>query len=176
MAAHAAVRIVHSPNHRLIKGTDALVAAVDALQGDGVSVELVLCERLPNEEVRRAVLEADIVVDQLVCGYGIAAVEAFSAGKPVVTRLAWLPPEMREGRWFRDCPAVEASVDDVHERLGALVADSEELSARGRASREYALRYHSYEAVGGVWDAIFRHLWTGEPLEVETAGLLPPPV
>ena len=164
------VRIVHSPNHRLIKGTDALVAAVEDLRRDGVDVELVLCERVPNEEVRRVVQASDVVVDQLVCGYGIAAVEAFSAGKPVVTRLSWLPEELRRGRWYRDCPAVDASVDDVRERLEPLVQDAEERAARARASREYALRYHSYDAVGAIWDAILRHLWSGQPLATDEAA------
>jgi glycosyltransferase involved in cell wall biosynthesis len=172
-ASREVVRVVHSPNHRRIKGTDALVAAVDELRAGGAPVELVLCERLPNEEVRRVVADADVVVDQLVCGYGIAAVEAFSAGKPVVTRLSWLAPELRSGRWFRDCPAVDASVENVRERLADLVADGDDRNARAAASREYALRYHSYDAVGGVWDAIFRHVWQGEPLATDDAATLP---
>jgi hypothetical protein len=171
----ATVRVVHSPNHRRIKGTDALVAAVDELRSQGSPVELVLCERMLNEEVRRAVIDADVVVDQLVCGYGIAAVEAFSAGKPVVTRLSWLPEELRGGPWFRDCPAVDASVHDVRDRLRELVDDPEQRNARAQASRDYALRYHSYDAVGAVWDGIFRHVWNGERLVTDEAATLPPP-
>jgi hypothetical protein len=26
------------------------------------------------------------------------------------------------------------------------------------------LRYHSYEAVAGVWETIFAHVWRGAPL------------
>ncbi|MEO7725951.1 MAG: glycosyltransferase family 4 protein, partial [Burkholderiales bacterium] len=42
------VRIVHAPNHRMFKGTRFLQQAVSELQNEGVPVELILVEKIPN--------------------------------------------------------------------------------------------------------------------------------
>ncbi len=47
-----------------------------------------MVERVPNEEVRRLILDADVVVDQLIIGwYAMFAIEAMASGKPVICHL-----------------------------------------------------------------------------------------
>jgi len=76
------VRIAHAPTNRRIKGTRAVVEAVERL---GESAELILIENLAHGEAMRRCAEADILVDQLRVGwYGGLAVECMARGIPVV--------------------------------------------------------------------------------------------
>ena len=156
--------VVHASNHRAVKGTDALIAAVEALRSEGLAIRLELLEGCTNDEVRRAFGRADIVAEQFVAGYGMTAVEAMSSGKPVLANLAWLAPELRADPAMRECPVVHTTVETIAERIRELASDPERRAELGRLGREHVLRHHSYDAVGRVWDAIFSHVWSGVPL------------
>jgi len=80
-----ALRIFHAPTDRNKKGTFFVEEAVKELRRDGFDVELCLCENKPREEFLSELKRSDVVVDQLNVGwYGIFAMEAMAAGKPVV--------------------------------------------------------------------------------------------
>ena len=162
--------IVHAPNHRQLKGTEAVISAVDELRREGFDVSLVLLEQRPNEEVRDALRAADIAVDQLLAGYGLFAVECLASGVPVISNLRWMPDEMRRQSVI-DSPIIDADEADVLERLRELVVDADLRRQIGRASRRFALAYHSYEVSGSVWCEIFDHVWTGRPLRPDLAPL-----
>lgn len=155
------VLVVHSANHPLIKGTAHLVAAVEVLRGEGLAVRLDLYEGRSNEDVRRAVMSADIVADQFVGGYGMAALEGLSSGKPVLSNLSWLGTELTETMWRRDCPIVDAPPSALPERLRELVRDPRARRRIGEASREFALRYHSLQTVGVTWRTLIDHAVAG---------------
>jgi hypothetical protein len=42
----------------------------------------------------------------------------------------------------------------------------------GEEGRRYALKFHSYDAVADMWEAIYRKIWRGEDVELTT---WPPP-
>ena len=52
------VTIVHSPNHRVIKGTEYIIAAVEKLKSEGLQIEFQLLEGLKNTEGRALLNEA----------------------------------------------------------------------------------------------------------------------
>ena len=87
--SNGVVKIVHSPNHRYIKGTEYLIKAVEQLKNEGLNVELILLERKSNDEVLRILaVEADIMVEQLVSGYGLSGMEGMASGLPVLSNLS----------------------------------------------------------------------------------------
>ena len=51
------LRVVHAPNHRQFKGTSYLEEAVTKLRSDGLNIELVLVERVPNEQALRSIAQ-----------------------------------------------------------------------------------------------------------------------
>jgi glycosyltransferase involved in cell wall biosynthesis len=161
--------IVHAPNHRQLKGTDAVLAAVERLRGEGLAVRLELLEGRPNDEVREVIRHADVAVDQLLTGYGLFAVECMAAGLPVISNLRWMPTWMRAAPSLAAAPIVDADEADVTERLRELVRDPELRRRLGRDSRSFALGYHSYAAIGRDWAAFFEHVWRGRPLPRELA-------
>jgi len=160
------VVVVHAPNHRALKGTPALLEAIDLLRAEGANIRLELVEHQPNEVLRQKVASSDIVVDQLLCGFGFFAVECMSAGKPVLSNIGWMPPKLRSVPDIAECPVVDADPTTVAAVLMQLAGDPALRGRVGEAGREWALKHHSYQAVGAIWDAIFRHVCEGTPLPV----------
>lgn len=134
------LRVVHAPSDRAIKGTEHVIAAVDALAGE-FDVELDVVEHVPHDEALRRCAAADVVVDQLNIGwYGTLAVECMALAKPVIAHvdagdLARVPASMAA-----ELPIVRATRDDLVDRLREVaVADRALLGRRGRAFVE---RWH----------------------------------
>ncbi|MEP6811472.1 MAG: glycosyltransferase family 1 protein [Actinomycetota bacterium] len=130
--------VVHAPTDAALKGTSALVAAVDRLRSDGLEVELVLVTGVSRAAARREFERADLGVDQLLSGwYGGVSVELMALGKPVVAhvRSDWLeriPAEMRAELPLID--ATPATIESVlREWLTGPRAQLAEAGARGRA-------------------------------------------
>ncbi|MDP6495772.1 MAG: hypothetical protein QGI09_10245, partial [Dehalococcoidia bacterium] len=87
------LRVLHAPNHRHIKGTQFLIDAVEQLQREGLKVELVLMEGMPNSEVKRRMADCHVLTEQFIQGwYGLNGLEGMASGKPV---LAYLKPELQ---------------------------------------------------------------------------------
>jgi glycosyltransferase involved in cell wall biosynthesis len=158
------VVVVHAPNHRHVKATDALIRAVADLEREGLRVRLNLIEGRPNEEVKQAVFAADVLADQFVAGYAMFAIEGLSAGKPVLSALGGMPAEVRMTQALQDCPILDTSVDNLKENLTRLAQDPGLRRKLGEAGRNFSLDYHSLPAVGGSWETILDHLWRGAPL------------
>src|SRR5262249_22317500 len=62
------ITIVHAPSDGSIKGTPAILAALDALKAER-DFELILVQNLPHEEAMRVYRAADIVIDQVLAGW-----------------------------------------------------------------------------------------------------------
>jgi glycosyltransferase involved in cell wall biosynthesis len=169
------VIVVHASNHRHIKGTDALITTVDALREEGLRVRLELIEKRPNAEVRAAVEGGDVVADQFLIGYALFAIEGMAAGKPVLSALSGMAPDLRENLLQRGLPIVDADLSTLKARLRELIENPQRRKELGEAGRRFVLEHHSYEAVGAVFAAIIDHTWHGAPLPselIDTGGSL----
>lgn len=137
--------VLHAPTHRGVKGTEHILKAVELLrERDRLDFEFVLVEGLPHSEVRRLYERADLLVDQLLCGwYGGLAVELMALAKPVVCYiregdLKFIPAEMR-----RDLPVINATPTSVYEVLKEwLSVRRGELAEVGRRGRAFVERWH----------------------------------
>jgi hypothetical protein len=135
--------VVHAPSDPRVKGTDHVLAAVSALEADGVPLRFELLQGTSRAAVRAALERCAVVVDQLNAGwYGGLAVEAMALGKPVVAsmNLLWhpcLPPELRA-----EVPVVDASPSTLADRLTELLASADERRRLGAAGRSFVERWH----------------------------------
>lgn len=156
------VRIVHSSNHRRLKGTDELIAACERLRARGLDVELTLVEGMPNHVAREVYERADVMAVEFVMGtFGVFALESMALGKPV---LAYIRPDVYELEpYLADCPIVNTSMDQIEQRLEELVRDPARRAALGHDGRAFVEAHHSYAAIGDFYDGIYRHLWSGDP-------------
>lgn len=162
------VRIAHSANHRGAKGSDFLIAAVEALRSEGHDVELDLIERVPNHEAIARMAEADIYVDQLVFGYAMAALEAMALGKVVISGLETTPAYalFRRYSYLDECPIVPASPETIADVLRDIIANRQRWPGIGEASRSYVERWHSYAAAQVLYSSIYRRVWEGEEVDL----------
>jgi len=156
------LRILHAPNHRTIKGTEFFLQAVKELQAEGIAVELILLERVPNHKVKEVMESVDVVADQLIIGwFAMFAIEAMALQKPV---LCYLRPEfldlfMTYGLLDQDeVPIINCTPLTVKAAIRELAVNRHQLAAIGQRSREFVIKHHSIMTIGKVFAQINRSL------------------
>lgn len=143
-----ALRIAHAPSKRAVKGTEAVLAAVESLRARGAPIELDLIEGVPHREARLRYANADLIVDQLRVGwYGMFAIESMALAKPVVVHLDEEAAAETEEAFGLELPLVPADEHSLEDVLAGLVERRRELPVLGRRSREYVERVHAHTAV-----------------------------
>ncbi len=143
-----AMRVAHAPSKRAVKGTEAVIAAVEALRSRGAPIELDLIEGVPNREARKRYAAADLIVDQLKIGwYGMFAIESMALAKPVVVHLDEEAAAETEEAFGVELPLVRAEAKDLEDVLEGLLEVRESLPELGRQSRAYVEHVHSHTQV-----------------------------
>lgn len=138
------LRIAHAPTNRLVKSTDAFLAAADRL-GQQIPVEVILIEHTPWAECVRLKGEADIYFDQVALGYGNNAIEAWAMGIPVIAGAE--PATLAEMlRRFGKLPFFLATEGTIYDALRHL-AEPVARDSWGHLGRRHVQRFHS-EAAG----------------------------
>lgn len=141
--------VVHAPSHRLAKGTRFVEAAVARLKELGYDFDFVLVEKMPNEQARAIYEKADLVVDQLLCGwYGVLALESMAMGKPVV---AYIRPEdlkLVDPSLASELPIISAEPATIESVLAWCLEHPAELKKIGRDSRKFAEKWHDPIEIG----------------------------
>lgn len=162
LANNRKLRILHAPNHRAIKGTRYFTDAINELVDEGMNIELVILERVPNEQIRRIMASVDVVADQLIVGwYAMFALEAMAMEKPVLCYLRQDLEHLYMASGLIDTdeiPIINCSPLTVKEAIRDLALNMDKLPEIGKRSREYVIKHHSLQSVGKVFDAINRSL------------------
>ncbi len=156
------VYVAHAPNHRGVKGTEFLLRAIRALQDEGLRVELILIERMQNEQVRQILMhQADILVEQLILGYALNAIEGMACGLPVVSNLDEMDMKLTFRRWsfLDECPIVSATPEDIADVLRKLITRPDLRAELGAASRLYAEKYHGLDSAAHLFEAVLGYLY-----------------
>ena len=163
------VRVLHTPNHRGFKGTEFIVEAVEKLQAEGLQVELVMLEGVPNDEVCRTMAGVDIMAEQLIYScYALSGIEGMACGLPVMTNLA----SEHQTRLYRrfsfldECPILSTTPENVADNLRLLVTRPDLREALGRAGRAYAEKYHSYEAARFLFESVYARILDGRQVDL----------
>ena len=147
--------VVHAPSSGELKGSAHVVRAVESLQARGVAFDFKLIEGMKNAEAVEWYRRADIVVDQLLIGwYGVLAVEGMALGKPVI---AYVRPGLEQG-FDPPLPIVNATIDDVEERLAELIADAALRDSLAHAGRRFAEAVHDSDQVAARAEALYRRV------------------
>lgn len=140
------IRIALAPTNMAVKST-SFVRDVLARLAVRYPLEVDLIWRRPWEECLRRKARADLVVDQLVLGYGLNAVESWAMGIPVVVGFADPSDVDRGVEMWGALPFENTTAEILEERLDALLsspAAREEAAERGRA---HVRRWHDERVV-----------------------------
>jgi glycosyltransferase involved in cell wall biosynthesis len=148
---------------RNIKGTAAIISAIDRLRSEGVPVRLEFVTNMPNREVRFLQVQADVVVDQLNYGrYGAQAREGMMLGRPTVCYINRdEPPGAARLESIETCPLVSATEETIYDVLKELLGDPAKRRAIGEKSRAFALKWHSADACAERFERVYDRLALG---------------
>jgi F0F1-type ATP synthase membrane subunit b/b' len=150
-------------NGRNIKGTPAVIEAVDRLKSEGLPVRLIFVTGMRNIDVRYIQVQADVIVDQLNYGrYGATSREGMMLGKPVI---CYLNKREKKSGYYLPClddiPLVSATEDTIYHVLKELLLDKERRLVLGKKSYDYAMKWHSADACAERYEQIYDRLMTG---------------
>ncbi len=129
----------------LTKGTELILPIMERVKRER-SVEFILIENTPHDEVIRVKQTCDITIEQVGnlggTGYGRNSLEALAMGIPTITEvtpdyLTWLPEN----------PFVLATPETLFERVIELIDSADLRREKAVAGRAWVEKYHSYEAV-----------------------------
>jgi hypothetical protein len=130
--------VVHAPSNRALKGTAEILATLDKLKSEGVKFTLKLLEGLPNNEVIRQLVDADLVVDELnEANYGMLGLEGLATGCAVAggNHPALVPlPENR--------PIVPINPSSLYEQLRRLLRDKSWRVQLAHSGRPFVEKHH----------------------------------
>ena len=153
---------------RDIKGTGAVLAAIERLRAEGFPVRLFFATGLPSTEVRFYQVQADIVVDQLNYGrLGANARESMMLGRPLITCL----DPSQDGRpplqYIADAPAMHATETTVYDVLKSLLQDPGKRGELGLAARAFALKWHTPDVCALRFERVIDRVRAGLPAEAD---------
>jgi len=130
--------IVHSPTAKIAKGTNLILPVIEELKKE-YDFKFVLLHDISREEALEIMQNADIFLDQIICGgYGMACTEAMAFGKPVV---CYIMPEVFDAGLPRDFPVVNTNPDNLKEQLIKLITSPLLRHDIGKQSRAYAEKH-----------------------------------
>lgn len=155
------VKILHSPNHRGLKGTEFLIKAVEELKNEGLKVKLILMEKVQNEKVKEMMQEVDILAEQFIIpGYGLNGIEGMASGLPVLANIGY--KEFQElftyYSFLGECPILPTDLSNLKENLRILITNPALRKELGIKGRKYVEKYHSYKAGQFFFESIFQKL------------------
>lgn len=164
------VKVYHTPNHRGVKGTEFLIKAIAELKAEGLLVELCLLEKVQNDTVREKLFtDADILVEQLILGYALSALEGMATGLPVISNLEEGENEIKLFRrysYLNECPIYSSNPEKIKSALRRLITDPDLRKKLGEAGVRYVEKYHSYKAMGEIFTAIYDKVWYGNEVDL----------
>ena len=158
---------------RDIKGSHAVLAAIERLQSEGFKVRLEHPTNIPSRDMRFLQVQADVIVDQLNLGrYGAQAREGMMLGVPTVCHVNRREPAgVAELACWDECPLVDATEETIYSVLKRLLSSPEERERIGRASRAYAMKWHAADSAAERFERIYDRMMAGLPLNVSAEEL-----
>lgn len=142
--------VVHVPSRAALKGTQAISRAAEALQDEGV-IEYRELSGIPHKDMPKHIADADIVIDQVGMGlYGVASIEAMSAGKVVVAQVWESTRRLLKERTGLELPIVEANPDSIGSVIRDIASRPERYKQLGEDGKSFASTAHSPEAAAAA--------------------------
>lgn len=163
------VYITHTPNHRGVKGTEFIVQAIELLKKEGLQVELLLIEKMQNSEVLNILQnKTDILVEQLLLGYALSAIEGMACGLPVLSNLSSedYTRMFRRFSYLNECPILSTTPENILENLRILVTQPSLREELGKAGVQYVHKYHSEKTAQYMFGAVYEKIWSGKNINL----------
>lgn len=148
--------LAHYPSNPIVKGTDEINKVITKLLCDNGKIFNYKCstKKVGHEDQIQRMRDCDVYIELFAptnegnkygC-FGVTAVEAAALGKLVVTNHT--TPEVYEQFYGRRTPFVTPqTISEMYDMINSIV-HSKDVEKRKVASREWAVKYHSFKATG----------------------------
>ena len=144
--------VVHIPSDPWKKGTDIIEKTLYELQKEGVKFTYKVIQNISNDEVLKELMNADILVDEIVFhGPGVLSMEAMASGCVVATKYFEKSPQC-----FRP-PIWNINPQNIKNQLRVLFSDHNLRLMLSKKSREYVIQNNSADKV--IKDVIDKALY-----------------
>ena len=160
------IKIVHSPNHTIIKGTDFLTKAVSELKQEGLNIQLIIIQNKQNKEVLDILMnEADILVEKLIGpSYALSGIEGMACGLPVISNINSSDWSNYMKLFYRysflnECPILSSNPETIKDILKILCQNEKLRVKLGESGRKYVEKYHSYKTSNFIFGKIYEKVW-----------------
>ncbi|MFZ4453232.1 glycosyltransferase family 4 protein [Salibacterium aidingense] len=148
-------KVVHAPTARDLKGTDAVLQAVNQLKQSGTTLDFQLIEGKSYKETLQLLSESDVVIDQLRIGAsGFISSEAMALGKTVI---CYIRKDL-ESKYPSGSPIVNATPDTITEVLKEVVQNPQKRYDLGVKGRQYVVKHHSMEKTAEQYIDVYQQL------------------
>lgn len=148
--------VVHAPNHQHFKGTKYLIKAVEALQQEGLQIQLKLVQGVPNSEAQKIYASADVIAAQFILGWhGYFELEAMALGKPVMTTI-------QKKEWLLapdECPMILCKPWTISHELRTLYFNREKCRTLGELGRKYIENHYSFSSTAVRFKKLYDEIW-----------------
>ncbi|WP_047151981.1 glycosyltransferase family 4 protein [Aneurinibacillus tyrosinisolvens] len=146
--------VIHAPTNPEFKGTAAVEKVIKELE-KVATFQYKRIENMSHEEAVRLYNQADIIIDQILCGsYGLLSVEAMALGKPVI---AFIRDDLVSGYEITP-PICNANPDTLYTVLKDLLSSGEVRRQKGMAGRKFVESYHDSRLVAKQLVTIYGNL------------------
>lgn len=146
--------ILHAPTNPDFKGTFYVEKTIEKLKEE-YNFDYRRIEKMKHEEVIKLYENADIIIDQVLCGsYGLLSVESMALGKPVLT---YIRPDLVSS-FPAELPIVNTNPDNLYVQAKRLLKNPELRRELGVKGRLYSEKYHSHDIVADQLLTIYSNL------------------
>ena len=139
------INLLHAPTSRSNKGTPFIITAVEKLKNENHKVELKICENISHDDLLKEYVKCDVFIDQVLGGYGTAAIEAMALGRPTISYLRDI--HFNECTIAGNIPIIRAHKDNIYDVLKSIINNTEQLPQIGLESRSFVEKHHDIRNV-----------------------------
>lgn len=146
--------ILHAPTNPDFKGTTFVEETIEKLK-EKYDLDYRRIEKMNHEEVISLYKDADIIIDQVLCGsYGLLSVESMALGKTVLT---YIRPDLVP-TFPGELPIINSNPDTLYDQVKMLLEKPKLRRELGIKGRRYVEKYHSHDVVTEQLLAIYSNL------------------
>jgi hypothetical protein len=139
--------VVHSPSHKLAKGTYHIESAIAALKFKGLDFDYLRIDNMSNNEVLEILTKADILIEQVgQIIYGKNAVEGMANG---CITLSEISPNFINR--LIDCPIVSINSTNIETILSDVILSPNKYKQNITNGYTYVSKYHTSVSVVKMW-------------------------
>lgn len=151
------LKILHAPTSRLNKGTPFIIDAVERLQTEGYKIDFKICENITHVNLLKEYEKCDVFIDQVLGGYGTAAIEAMAFGKPTISYLRDI--HFNDKTFPDGVPIIRAHKDNIYDVLKDVLNNKESLWDISFESRKFVEKNHDVKVLTKKLINYYRHVW-----------------